>query len=190
MSPQVWPPVPGQGQMPSSVQVGGGSYSILGDGTVAFTSVPWISLNDVFTGFGADIYRAILRARTSASMQIGTRMRAAGSDVTTGYTRAGTNTRLSNGPDRASQTSATQFGNWLPTTAGTGSFIVGEMTLYAPAISGEQTVMQMHAYSSPDSDRYDWHESGDVAGVHTGITFFRLGGTGVMTGFVKVDRLA
>lgn len=51
---------PVQGQVPSNVAVGSGSFTALADGTIDFTGASSIRLDGVFDGTGADIYEVII----------------------------------------------------------------------------------------------------------------------------------
>lgn len=75
-----------QGVIPSSVNVGSGSYSVATDGTITFSGVSSISLNGVFDGLGADMYALYLEyQQTVGTNGFGLRLRASGVDSATGY---------------------------------------------------------------------------------------------------------
>lgn len=73
-----------QGVIPSSVNVGSGSYSVATDGTVSFTGVSSVSLNGVFDGLGMDTYEVIWVGYSSADgVSVRFRYRVSNTDLST-----------------------------------------------------------------------------------------------------------
>jgi len=70
---------------PSSIAYSSGSGSINADGSVAFSGVPSIAMNGVFTS-DYDNYMVSLRGTASGSAFMAVRLRSGGSDITTNYT--------------------------------------------------------------------------------------------------------
>jgi hypothetical protein len=69
---------------PASIANTGGTASIGANGTVSFTSASAISLNDVFSATYTN-YQIVIECDGSTSAQIRMRLRASGSDLTSGY---------------------------------------------------------------------------------------------------------
>lgn len=178
-----------QGQIPSSIQLGSGSSSVAADGTVTITGASWFALNGVFDGLGGDIYDVIARILTSTGAAVYTRMRSSGTDVAgTNYVYAATYSALAAGPTRGSGTSIAQFGNWVPTSSGSGSESVGRMTLFNPAKA--LTTWQSLSYiAAAAGDRFQWVEGGNCnSAVHDGFSIIASAGT--MGATIKVVKLS
>lgn len=179
-----------QGKVPSSVTVGSGSASIAADGTVTFTGCSSVALNGVFDGVGADEYMILVALTTSGAATVSSRLRSAGTNVTTGYNYAGSNTQLSAGPTRYSGTAQATFG-WLAIAAGTGAnTAVGTMIIHRPALAVIK-FLTATAYAAIAGDRYSTVEGGDAgatASVCDGWALIPSAGT--ITGTIKVVKLA
>lgn len=191
MSPQFYPPTPKavvQGRMPSSVQVGSGSYAIQADGTVIFAGCSSVSLNGVFDGIAPDVYDIVGSFDSSTGATVTTRWRAAGSDDTAANkTYTADSLTLSAGPGRLTGTTTANIGFWIPTGAGAAN-IRGKMRVFGPGLS-VPTWSILESISSPAGDRYYWREAAnDNGGVRDGLTLMPSAGT--ISGSVKVIKLA
>lgn len=179
-----------QGRIPSSVVIGSGSASVAADGTISFTGVSRISLNDVFDGAGMDCYEIVGSFGQSAVSYVATRMRAAGvDDTSSSYVYTATLTSLNAGPTRNSSNAANIFGFWNTTTPAVASpSIRGNLRVMAPAVAGLTTI-EMSSFVVA-GDRFVWHESSNApgTGVYDGFTI--LAGSGTLTGFLKVVKIA
>lgn len=177
-----------KGQIPSSVVVGSGSASVAADGTVTATGCSSVSLNDIFDGTGPDIYQVIVDGDLSASATFSCRLRASGSDTSTGnHVYIGVNTVLGSGPSRTSTTTATSFGFFMPSAAGSTS-VQGNMMLFGPNKT-PATFHLLNSISAAAGDRWFWQEGGnDGGGIRTGLSFICSAGN--YTGSIKVVKLA
>jgi hypothetical protein len=179
-----------RGVIPSSVVVGSGSASVAADGTVTYTGVSSVSLNDVFGGLGADIYEVVAWMVTSTGATVGCRVRSGGVDDSgaSDYVRTAVYTTSSTGPLRSSA-SSNAFGLFVPTSAGTGSEGAGRMTVFNPGgATPTRTEFSLSARVST-GDVWQLVESCRMnTGAVDGLTLFASAGT--MTGFVKVVKVA
>lgn len=178
-----------QGVIPSSVNVGSGSYSVATDGTVSFTGVSSVSLNGVFDGLGMDKYRIEGYFDTTGAATVSTRLRAAGVDTTTtSYVYTATSTTLSAGPVRNTSTTATSYGFWMPSATGPAN-IHGLLDLWRPGRVAN-TFMQMRSLTAGGGDRFLWNEGGSLGTgtQYDGVTV--LASAGTMSGMLKVVKIA
>lgn len=181
--------LPVLGQIPSSVDVGSGSASVADDGTVTFTGASSVSLNGVFDGLGADEYEVHGRMEVDAGSVVTTRLRGAGTDLTTGYYRSSVYVTLAAGPSRSSVSNDAQFCHWTPAGGGTSSSDFGVLRLSKPKISGRKFSVSDVVSNVFSGDFYNTREAATIlSGSYDGLTIFSTG-AGKITGTLKVVKV-
>ena len=177
------------GVIPSSIVVGSGSASVDAFGLVTFTGVSSVSLNDIFDGLGADIYEIFMTFANGTSGSASTRLRDSGTDESAAsYFYTATNTTLSTGPSRASNSAYASFGWWCPGST-TSYKSMGEMVIYKPALA-DTTHARLASNSQALGDRLAWTEYGgsNLTKAFDGLSIIPSAGT--ITGMMKVVKVA
>lgn len=147
--------------VPSSVA--GAGVTLDPRGRVTFTSATSLSVNGVFDGLGMDIYLIQVSLEHAASGTISIRMRASGSDTTSGYTYVNETSTLSTGPTRSANASASSFGFIRSTSAGTSGSSVMSMDVYGPkAGAGSFVALHTEGLLIANGDRFKYSEVGSV----------------------------
>jgi hypothetical protein len=170
--------------VPTSVQVGGGSATVNGNGFVEFSAATSVSLNGVFSSEYLN-YRIVWRANTSVSTTLVGRLRASGTDNTTAssYVTAGQYFR-SNSTNAPFSGVTTAWSISSINSPGVGR-AMGTLDLSSPNLSS-QTVGTGNSFG---------HDSTSAMGIFTGhlhsvttsydgITF--LPNSGTITGEIQV----
>lgn len=177
-----------QGVIPSSVNVGSGSYSVATDGTITFSGVSSISLNGVFDGLGADIYEVFaVTTKDGTAGNIYLRLRSAGVDRATGYTRA---TIYKYNADNTGPLgiggAVNELGHIAPQTPA-GHRAISRIMVARPAIASEITHA---AFSSFQSGSFAvWEQVTNIAAsANDGLTLLCSGGAA--SGTIKVVKIA
>lgn len=123
---------------PTSIAVGSGSATTNAIGTVAFTGVSSVSLNNVFTSAYTN-YQIIISSLYGSSdgAAVGFRYRASGTDLSTAtYYQAGYSSPNSNGAIQNWGTGASSFGDLGRSRPSSASTFAETLTCYSPAVSG------------------------------------------------------
>lgn len=170
--------------IPTSVAVGSGSGSVDATGTVTFSTVSSISLNDVFSAT-YDNYRLMISlSAASADTHLYARLRASGSDISTSNYNSAViqaafgSTTLGNDNGGTSQSTWNRFA-WLQ---------AGTIALEIPTDIGSPNLSRYTSFSNFNSrSGYGHQTSGGTFNATTsadGITIYPLSGT--ITGTIRV----
>jgi len=179
--------LPVRGVVPSSVVVGSGSASVASDGTITFTGVSSVSLNDVFDGLGGDVYRVVLNIATGTDMRPGLRYRASGTDNSSSIYDSQVMYAI------GTSVSATTNGSQTSHIMGIGArdYSSGTLDIMSPALA-DNTAIKSEIWQG------DWGNANTGIAIRTG--FFRSAlvfdgitifpSTGTMTGTMKVVKVS
>jgi hypothetical protein len=167
---------------PTSIAATGGSASISSTGAVSFTSASAISLNNAFSAT-YDNYRILWKGIASATVGVKLRLRAAGTDVTSGnyfYEEL-----VANGTSVSSSRASTQTGVALGAMSNNFKHFI-QTELASPFLAEETVYESKSMYNNTTTTHLLYVLGGFISTTASADGFTLYPDSGTMTGTIQV----